>query len=49
MITFLFIVGMLFLVILLIAFLANEYDDGLPSSSGHIHLGIIEKEKNLEI
>jgi hypothetical protein len=32
MITFIIIIGLLFLVILLIAALANEYDDGLPSS-----------------
>lgn len=33
MITFVIIIGLLFLVILLIASLANEYDNGLPSSS----------------
>lgn len=31
--TFLIIVGLLFCVILLIAFLANQYDNRLPSSS----------------
>lgn len=30
---FLAIIGLLFLLILLIALLANEYDNGLPSSS----------------
>lgn len=35
MMSFIAIIGLLFLVILLIAFLANEYDNGLPSSSRH--------------
>ena len=46
--TFIIIIGLLFLVILLIAALANEYDDGLPSSSRRRQLDIIYKEKNLE-
>lgn len=41
MISFLIIIGLLFLVILLIAMLANQYDDGLPTSSKRIESGYI--------
>ena len=44
--TFLVIVGLLFFLILLIALLANDYDNGLPSSSRN-QITIV-KEKNLD-
>ena len=49
MITFVIIIGLLFLVILLIAALVNDYDDGLPLSSRKRSIEIcVNKEKNLE-
>ena len=41
MVSFLIIIGLLFLVILLIAMLANEYGDGFPTSSRSITSGFI--------
>ena len=43
MMTFIIIIGLLFLVILLIAALANEYDDGLPRSSRRQLVEILNK------
>lgn len=48
MITFLIIIGLLFLLLLLIALLVNDFDDGLPSSRRR-QISYIEEQKNLDL
>lgn len=43
MMTFIAIVGLLFLLILMIAFLANEFNNGLPTSRKNKELDIVIK------
>jgi len=48
MMTFLIIIGLLFLVLLLIVFLVNQYDDDLPRASRR-NINYFEINKNLEV
>ena len=47
MMSFIIIIGLLFLVLLLIAFLVNQYDDDLPRASRR-NIDYFETNKNID-